>query len=195
MHLFGRRDYSVSYERAAPVLERTLAVRPGLVFPRFYRLPGMNFFYFDQSGLKRGPVSEPQLKELATRGMIRPRTPMETDTGHRGIASQIPGLFASNDGVEVRNSLIATASVACGIFCLVSRLSSISVYPMHIHLGFWSAFLSDIAFILGMFLGYKGLATSKAGIAKVGLLLCVISYLIATLYPFVWYSRFVFRVD
>jgi len=52
-----------------------------------------NFFYFDQTNQKRGPVSEQQLKELAVQGLIGPHTPMETDTGHRGVAGQIPGLF------------------------------------------------------------------------------------------------------
>ena len=53
----------------------------------------MNFFYFDQTNQKCGPVSAQQLKELAARGIIGQHTPMETDTGHKGVAGQIPGLF------------------------------------------------------------------------------------------------------
>ena len=53
----------------------------------------MNYFYFDQTNQKQGPVSEQQLKELAAQGIIGPHTPMETDTGHKGVAGQIPGLF------------------------------------------------------------------------------------------------------
>jgi len=53
----------------------------------------MDYFYFDQTNQKRGPVSEQQLKELAAQGLIGPYTPMETDTGHKGVAGQIPGLF------------------------------------------------------------------------------------------------------
>jgi len=52
-----------------------------------------NYFYFDQTDQRQGPVSEQQLKELAARGIIGTHTPMETDTGHKGVAGQIPGLF------------------------------------------------------------------------------------------------------
>ena len=51
-----------------------------------------NYFYFDQNNQKQGPVSTQQLQELAAQGVIGPHTPMETDTGHRGVAGQIPGL-------------------------------------------------------------------------------------------------------
>ena len=54
-----------------------------------------NFFYFDQSNQKYGPVSDQQLKALAAQGVINPNTPMETDTGHKGLAGQIPGLFVA----------------------------------------------------------------------------------------------------
>ncbi len=53
-----------------------------------------NYFYFDASGRKFGPVNDTQLKALAAQGVITPITPMETDTGYRGQAGQIPGLFA-----------------------------------------------------------------------------------------------------
>ncbi|MCL2709951.1 MAG: DUF4339 domain-containing protein [Planctomycetaceae bacterium] len=55
----------------------------------------MNFFYFDQTNQKRGPVSQQQLKELAARGIIGPHTPLETDGGHKGVAGQIAGLFST----------------------------------------------------------------------------------------------------
>jgi hypothetical protein len=51
-----------------------------------------NFFYFDQNNQKCGPVSEEQLKVLASFGLITPQTPMETDTGDKGVAGQIPGI-------------------------------------------------------------------------------------------------------
>jgi len=53
----------------------------------------MNYYYFDQNNQKHGPFSEQQLKDLAVRGLINRQTPMETDTGHRGVAGQIHGLF------------------------------------------------------------------------------------------------------
>ena len=52
----------------------------------------MNYFYYDQNNQKRGPASEQQLKELAAKGLIGPHTPMKTDTGHKGVAGQIPGI-------------------------------------------------------------------------------------------------------
>lgn len=54
-----------------------------------------NFFYFDPSGQKFGPVNDAQLKILAAQGTISPQTQLETDTGHKGFAGQIPGLFAA----------------------------------------------------------------------------------------------------
>jgi len=52
-----------------------------------------NFFYLDANGQKRGPVNDQQLKTLAERGVITPATPLMTDTGHKGKAGQIQGLF------------------------------------------------------------------------------------------------------
>ncbi len=54
-----------------------------------------NFFYIDTTGTKQGPVNDQQLKALAANGVIMPQTPLETESGHKGVAGQIPGLFAS----------------------------------------------------------------------------------------------------
>jgi len=48
-----------------------------------------------RTGVKRGPIAPQQLKELATQGKITPNTPLETDTGHKGLAGQIRGLFSA----------------------------------------------------------------------------------------------------
>jgi hypothetical protein len=53
-----------------------------------------NWFYFDANGNKQGPITPQQLKALADRGIVSPGTAMETDTGKKGVAGQIPGLFA-----------------------------------------------------------------------------------------------------
>lgn len=53
----------------------------------------MNYLYIDTNGRKQGPVNDQQLKVLAMRGIIIPDTPLATDTGHKGLAGQIPGLF------------------------------------------------------------------------------------------------------
>ena len=51
-----------------------------------------NFFYIDANGQKQGLFTAQQLQALATQGIISPQTPLETDTGHKGTAGQIPGL-------------------------------------------------------------------------------------------------------
>jgi len=51
-----------------------------------------NYFYADVDGQKQGPVDEQQLQELIDQGIINPNTRLVTDTGHKGLAGQIPGL-------------------------------------------------------------------------------------------------------
>jgi hypothetical protein len=54
-----------------------------------------NWFYTDSNGSQWGPINDQQLHELVAQGIITPNTPMETDTGHTGVAGKIPGLFAA----------------------------------------------------------------------------------------------------
>ena len=51
-----------------------------------------NFFYTDPKGQKH-LLTLSQVKALAERGIIKPDTPLKTDTGHKGLAVQISGLF------------------------------------------------------------------------------------------------------
>ena len=51
-----------------------------------------NFFLVQPNGHKQGPISEQRLKELAAQGIIEPNTLLETESGHKGTAGQIPGL-------------------------------------------------------------------------------------------------------
>jgi hypothetical protein len=51
-----------------------------------------NYFFNDSDGVKRGPLTAERLQTLIDRGVITPETPLETDSGHRGLAGQIPGL-------------------------------------------------------------------------------------------------------
>ena len=53
-----------------------------------------NWFYTDTFGTRLGPISDQQLHELVAQGTITPNTSMETDAGQKGVAGQIPGLFA-----------------------------------------------------------------------------------------------------
>ena len=54
-----------------------------------------NYFYIDANGQKQGPINDQLLQTLAAHGVINPHTPMETDTGHKGVAGQIPSLTFS----------------------------------------------------------------------------------------------------
>jgi hypothetical protein len=54
-----------------------------------------NWFYIDTNGTKQGPINDQQLQALIAQRIIVPQTPMETGTGHKGTAGQIPGLFAA----------------------------------------------------------------------------------------------------
>jgi xanthosine utilization system XapX-like protein len=62
-----------------------------------------NFFYYDAGGNKRGPLNMQQLQTLATKGIISPKTILETDDGHKGAAGQIPELkFDTAEPLEKR---------------------------------------------------------------------------------------------
>ncbi len=52
-----------------------------------------NWFVYDAKGGKHGPISSAQLKALANSGKINRETALETDSGHKGKAGQIKGLF------------------------------------------------------------------------------------------------------
>lgn len=54
-----------------------------------------NFFITDKNG-KKHQFTDQQLKELAAQGRVTPDTPLESDTGHQGLAGQIPGLQFGN---------------------------------------------------------------------------------------------------
>lgn len=51
-----------------------------------------NYYYTDENGYKFGPITEERLQTLAERGTVTPMTPLETETGHKGLAGQIPSL-------------------------------------------------------------------------------------------------------
>ena len=60
----------------------------------------MNYFYTDSTGFRVGPISHQQLQTLATKKVIKPNTLLETDSGHRGLAEQIPGLDFNNTAMD-----------------------------------------------------------------------------------------------
>ena len=64
--------------------------------PNLFSQSMPNYFVINKNGQKQGSVTEQRLKELATSGFIDPNTPLETDSGHKGVAGQIPGLVFNN---------------------------------------------------------------------------------------------------
>ncbi|GHT20806.1 hypothetical protein FACS189419_00620 [Planctomycetales bacterium] len=75
-----------------------------------------NFFYYDANGQKFGPVNDGQLKTLALRGIITPQTQLETESGQKGLAGQIPGLsfpsFAAESKPKIAVPIPNEAAVA-----------------------------------------------------------------------------------
>ena len=70
-----------------------------------------NFFYVDANNQKQGPVNDQQLQELVLQKIILPTTPLETESGHKGVAGQIPGLFADVESPFVQT---ADSNAFCG---------------------------------------------------------------------------------
>ncbi|MCL2305345.1 MAG: DUF4339 domain-containing protein [Planctomycetaceae bacterium] len=171
-----------------------------------------NFFYTDAGGRKRGPYDKQQLQALVLQGIITPNTLLETDTGHKGIAEQIPGLFPSS--VISTKPMAGMVPLVCGIICLVLMLVTIWFelllrYMIQIEGGssivgssadkllmfyrsllFFGYRLFEIVFVAGMFFGCRGLETNRTQIAKIGLLLCIIAFFIPRLY---WTFNFIFK--
>ena len=137
-----------------------------------------NYFYFDQTNQKHGPIDDQQLRELAVAGIIKPNTPLETVEGHKGIAKQIPGLSftASTNSGSAVPEWYAKVAMICGIVCVIlavmSPMSLMSLHPF----AFRSNMLRDIIFVVGMFFGCRGMSLNKTLIAKIGLILCIIAF-------------------
>ena len=65
-----------------------------------------NWFYYDHSGQKRGPLTTGQVKELAKQGKITPETKIENEAGKSAPAGKIKGLQFPQPENE-RQSLLA----------------------------------------------------------------------------------------
>lgn len=65
----------------------------------------MPFYYYDEDGNKCGPFSRSRLKMLSESYAITPKTIIETESGQKGRADQIRGLFIKNkkDTDDLRN--------------------------------------------------------------------------------------------
>ena len=62
----------------------------------FTRETMAKYFFYDANGVKQGPVSKEQLKELANQEIITPTTRIEVQNGPKGVAGQISGMFDKN---------------------------------------------------------------------------------------------------
>ncbi len=79
-----------------------------------------NWFVYDAQGNKRGPITSAQLKALVESGKINRETALETDSGHKGKAGQIKGLFppAEPSPFEMETTPAAPSPVvSSGAFC------------------------------------------------------------------------------
>jgi hypothetical protein len=73
-----------------------------------------NYFYTDTNGRKCGPIDDQQLKVWIAQRIITPQTPLETESGHKGLAGQIPGLVFPRSGPSfqtAQSAMNATASM------------------------------------------------------------------------------------
>ena len=78
------------------------------------------WFVYDKNGVKRGPISSAQLKTLVESGKINRDTVLETDSGHKGDAGQIRGLFPPTEPspFEMETTPAAPSPiVSSGAFC------------------------------------------------------------------------------
>ena len=75
-----------------------------------------NFFYTDTSGQKQ-QINDQQLQALAAKGIITPTTLLETDSGHQGMAGQIPGLNFSNAAPSPFAQPVRAPPVTGSCFC------------------------------------------------------------------------------
>ena len=148
-----------------------------------------NFFYFDQANQKQGPVNEQQIKALVVQGIITPQTQLETDTGKKGLAGQIKGLFpaaqppfsqteyattppptmsqfstsvgqtATCDRQPEQGGGKAVASLVCGIVSVLT-CGGFLILP-----------------IVGLILGILGLKSKRSGMATTGV--CINAVVVA----------------
>ena len=67
-----------------------------------------NYFFTDSNGQKQGPVNDQQLQALAAQKKITPQTPLTTESGHQGLAGQIPGLNFPREQLNRQTYILLT---------------------------------------------------------------------------------------
>ncbi|GHT13656.1 hypothetical protein FACS1894170_09880 [Planctomycetales bacterium] len=85
-----------------------------------------NYFYTDKNGTKRGPISDQQLRVFISQKIITPETPLETESGHKGLAGQIPGLNfpSSSPSSQTAQAAMKTAQSAMNATVSIVRQAS-----------------------------------------------------------------------
>lgn len=152
-----------------------------------------NYFYFDNLGQKQGPVNDQQLQALAARGTITPQTQLETDSGHKGMAGQIPGLFPATPSLFAQSPVQAAPPVGtrfcsqCGnqvhpqaVTCTRCG-SSVSSHQTRHHSGSSNGIARSTFVLLAIFCGGLGVHNFFAKRIPAGILniVCFIAMLVA----------------
>jgi len=108
--------YGMSQNNSPKLQESYATVSPSGVTATSDNLSQSNYFFNDEDGVRRGPITEQRLRTLAERGTITPTTLLETDTGHKETAGQILGLkfnvavpVTPNSGTATINKTLGTA--------------------------------------------------------------------------------------
>ncbi|GHT18557.1 hypothetical protein FACS1894189_6610 [Planctomycetales bacterium] len=85
-----------------------------------------NFFYYDRNGTKRGPIAPQELQDLVVQGIVTPETSLETESGHKGLAGQIPGLNfpSSAPSSQAAQAAMKTAQSAMNATVSIVRQAS-----------------------------------------------------------------------
>ena len=90
------------------------------------------YFYIDANDQKQGPVSKRRLRILASQGTIKPETPLETNTGRKCFAAQIPSLWdsslASESPVPFHWETFFFTIVACAIVIFGALLTGALIF-------------------------------------------------------------------
>ena len=86
------------------------------------------YFYTDANGQKQGAFNLQILQALAAQGIITSQTPMETATGQKGLAGQIPGLFPTTPPPPSVDSGLEIEVYDYRRIALAHRLSTVSIF-------------------------------------------------------------------
>ena len=70
-------------------------------------------YYYDERGIKRGPVDRQQIRELAESGIIKPDTLIEAASGIRVIANNVSGLNFAPPSLNFSQRTAAYSETLC----------------------------------------------------------------------------------